>query len=106
MKKEAVSGKDTAFLVQGKIGKISLYAKETRVLDGRVTEYAVEKTAVKKPKFSGELRLIQNCSLLEFSPQRVSGCECAGIAQQQGIWGQQCGRNQRNAARQREGQRI
>ena len=59
MKKEAVSGKDTAFLVQGKIGKISLYAKETRVLDGRGTEYAVEKIAVKKPKFSGELRLIQ-----------------------------------------------
>jgi hypothetical protein len=59
MKKEAVSGKDTAFLVQEKIGKISLYAKETRVLDGRRTEYAVEKTAVKKPKFSGELRLIQ-----------------------------------------------
>lgn len=65
MKKEAVSGKDTAFLVQGKIGKISLYAEETRVLDGRGIEYAVEKTAVKKPKFSGELRLIQRVLTVE-----------------------------------------
>ena len=52
-------------MVRAKIGKNSLYAKETHVLDGRGTEYAVEKTAVKKPKFSEELRLIQQLLTVE-----------------------------------------
>ena len=52
-------------MVRAKIGKNSLYAKETRVLDGSGTEYAVEKTAVKKPKFSEELRLIQQLLTVE-----------------------------------------